>query len=299
MEKISGIYKITCVPTGKVYIGQSIDINRRWKEHLTKLINNNHYNEYLQSAWNKYGESNFVFEILEFCEVTELNNREIYYIQKLKTSIRKNGFNLDSGGKSGSFKDEKSKEKLMKPVVQYSIEGVKLKVFKSINEASAYLNMTPSNITGICLKRSGFAGGYQWRYLSDNIEKCKPIKYPLPVVQYSLSGIKIAEFPHAHAALKATGIGDANIRDVCIGKTKTAGGFQWRFAKDNIEQCPAVRVGRSKPIIQMDAQGKFINKYNNIREAVDKTGLTEYQIKNSIYQSHLGGGYIWKYEEAM
>jgi len=60
-----GIYKITCTPTGKFYIGSSVDLKRRRYWHLHQLANNDHNNKHLQSAYNKYGSEAFVFEIIE------------------------------------------------------------------------------------------------------------------------------------------------------------------------------------------------------------------------------------------
>lgn len=66
MNKVSGIYTITNKVTGKLYIGESLDIYRRWhKEHIPKLRKDLHYNKELQNDFNKYGEENFEFEILE------------------------------------------------------------------------------------------------------------------------------------------------------------------------------------------------------------------------------------------
>lgn len=59
-----GIYKIENKVNGKVYIGKSIDIERRWGEHITSLRNNSHYNWKLQNDWNKYGEDCFEFSVV-------------------------------------------------------------------------------------------------------------------------------------------------------------------------------------------------------------------------------------------
>ena len=56
-----GIYKIENKINGKVYIGQSNNIIRRWEEHISKLNNNSHENKILQYSWNKYGMYNFDF----------------------------------------------------------------------------------------------------------------------------------------------------------------------------------------------------------------------------------------------
>ena len=66
MNKVSGIYTIANKVTGKMYIGESLDIYRRWHdEHILQLRKNRHYNKELQNDFNKYGEENFEFEILE------------------------------------------------------------------------------------------------------------------------------------------------------------------------------------------------------------------------------------------
>ena len=65
MSKNSGIYKITNLINKKYYIGSSLDIKRRWKEHRRNLIKNKHNNIHLQKSWNKYGENSFLFEIIE------------------------------------------------------------------------------------------------------------------------------------------------------------------------------------------------------------------------------------------
>ena len=70
-----GIYKIKNKVNGKVYIGQSIRIEKRWIDHKKTLRSNSHRNIYLQNAWNKYGEENFIHEIIEECDISELNDK--------------------------------------------------------------------------------------------------------------------------------------------------------------------------------------------------------------------------------
>lgn len=53
VHRISGIYKITNLVNNKVYIGQSVNIRKRWNQHVLELNKNIHPNIYLQSAWNK------------------------------------------------------------------------------------------------------------------------------------------------------------------------------------------------------------------------------------------------------
>jgi len=77
---ISGIYIIINTKNGKIYIGQAINIRKRWQVHKWKLCNNQHPNKHLQFAWNKYGQKVFKFKILERCSVSTLDEREQHYL---------------------------------------------------------------------------------------------------------------------------------------------------------------------------------------------------------------------------
>lgn len=80
----SGIYSILNVVNGKRYIGSSVDIYSRLHEHFHNLRNNKSHNKHLQSSWNKYGEENFIFNVLEFCESENRFDREQFYLDMLK-----------------------------------------------------------------------------------------------------------------------------------------------------------------------------------------------------------------------
>ena len=107
-ENICGIYCIENKTTNKKYIGQSNNIMHRWNQHKNKLLNNCHPNTYLQSSWNKYGESDFTFSVLENCDVAMLDEKENYWIAFYNTLDRTKGFNLKSGGQNGGsqYSDE-------------------------------------------------------------------------------------------------------------------------------------------------------------------------------------------------
>ena len=66
-----GIYKITNVVNGKVYIGSSKDIEFRFNRHKSNLKRNKHHNNHLQNSWNKYGEDSFVFEVIELYRLSQ------------------------------------------------------------------------------------------------------------------------------------------------------------------------------------------------------------------------------------
>jgi group I intron endonuclease len=64
-ENQSVIYKIINIENAKFYIGSSIIYSARRRKHLRDLRANKHHCPHLQAAWNKYGESSFVFRVVE------------------------------------------------------------------------------------------------------------------------------------------------------------------------------------------------------------------------------------------
>jgi len=100
-----GIYKITNKTNGKRYIGQSINIEKRFKDHKTP---SRRKFGALGKAFAKYGVQNFDFEIIEICEARNLDKREMYYIAKLKPE-----YNISAGGTGNRSKvSEEVKQRL-------------------------------------------------------------------------------------------------------------------------------------------------------------------------------------------
>ncbi len=91
------LYEIVNNITNTKYIGCSKSINNRWKEHIAKLNNNTHENIYLQRAWNKYGNDEFIFNITHTVNSID----EMYMLEKELISICSNKFNLAPGGRGG------------------------------------------------------------------------------------------------------------------------------------------------------------------------------------------------------
>jgi len=98
---ISCIYSITNIANNKKYIGSTKNFNTRIKQHLYNLRHNIHINIYLQRSFNKYGESSFVFDIIEIVDdISNLLEREDFYITALNVKNYTYGYNLAnaSGG---------------------------------------------------------------------------------------------------------------------------------------------------------------------------------------------------------
>lgn len=111
-----GIYKIENLKNGMIYIGQSVNIERRWAAHrcAAKQDKNNYP---LYSDIRLYGEKNFSFEIVEFCEKEELDAREVYWIEKYNSY--NNGYNNTLGG--SDVQGEKNPRALLTRDMVYDI----------------------------------------------------------------------------------------------------------------------------------------------------------------------------------
>lgn len=102
-----GIYKITS-PNKKIYIGQSWDIERRWKKY--RILNCKSQLK-LYASFLKYGVDKHKFEILQLCDKEQLNELEKYYVDLFQTFNSKYGLNLqDGGGASALISDETRKK---------------------------------------------------------------------------------------------------------------------------------------------------------------------------------------------
>jgi len=115
LQALSGIYKITNIVNNKIYIGCASNIRTRKNCHLHDLRNNYHINSYLQNAWNKYGEINFKFELIEYCDVKKLHEKEHFWVNHYDCLNKSIGYNLKPTDPNGcSIHSEETKEKLRK-----------------------------------------------------------------------------------------------------------------------------------------------------------------------------------------
>lgn len=89
-KKITGVYLIQSIlKPERIYIGSGMSIKRRWNTHINKLRKNKHHSPQMQRHYNKYGEEDFMFMIIEEIEFTskkDLLDREqkwiLYYKYK-------------------------------------------------------------------------------------------------------------------------------------------------------------------------------------------------------------------------
>ena len=193
-----GIYMIQNLVNFKIYIGQSLNIEDRWRQHRSELRGNDHDNKHLQRAWNKYKEDNFEFTIICECDESQLNTKEIDYIAKLKTYDRDFGYNKTYGGEGGrpteetkrkqseaqkgennhfygKHLSEETRRKLSIPIVQVDPSTDKVvNVWGSSMDAERECGYSNSCINQCCKGKRITHGGYKWQYLHVYMQNIDP-----------------------------------------------------------------------------------------------------------------------------
>lgn len=220
----------------KIYIGQSIDISRRWKDHKKCLRKNIHRNIHLQSAWNKYGESKFIHKAIEYCKVNELNEREIYWIIYFNSNNQNYGYNLDFGGGSLKSVSDETRRKLSESSSGANNHAARKvvcietgEIFDTIKDAESKYNI-PKGVIGHCCRGERiWSNGYHWAYYEDyisyskndlkRISKRKPHRNFKKVINLN-TGIIYLSMAQAE---RDTGISQYKISSCCRGQSKSCG----------------------------------------------------------------------------
>ncbi len=220
---ISGIYKIENVKNHKVYIGQSIYIEKRWKDHLHATDD-----FAIHKAMEVYGIENFSFQILELCDIEDLDEKECYWINQYQSLIP-NGYNMVAGGTNGTGLSKGKK------VLQYDLMGNFIAEYPSALQASQVTNISHTQICKCCRSEIQQSGTFQWKYADDFNKKIIPIVKRTDFIVLQIdknTGEIISEFDSITEASNSTNIAKATISRVCNGKGKTAGGYIWKFKNE-------------------------------------------------------------------
>lgn len=267
----------------KCYVGITSQKNpkRRWHNGC-----NYKHSLYFYNAIQKYGWNNFEHIILlDNLSVEDANLFEILYISILRSSERQYGYNIAVGG------DCTTQVFTAKPVCQYDYDGSLINRFASANEAEREVGLSSSFIGACCKGKYTTGGGYLWAYDGDipntDFKTSKHV-----VCQYDLNCKFIKKFNSMNDAEKETMVTASNISACCNHKQKTAGGFIWAYEKDKPKTYKSQRI----PVSQFTASGEYISTYSYIKEAYEKTLISESNIRSCCDgRSNFAGGFIWCY----
>jgi group I intron endonuclease len=118
----TGIYIIQNKKNKKLYVGSAVDVKKRWHNHKSDLRNNKHHSPRLQHSWNKHGEENFEFLLIEpVKDLFHLVAIEQTFIDYYKCYESDKGYNICSaaGSQLGMKRSEKAKNKMSESKKEY------------------------------------------------------------------------------------------------------------------------------------------------------------------------------------
>lgn len=216
----SGIYCIRNLSTNEIYVGSSSNLKKRKREHFNYLKNGVHHSRYLQRSYNKTGSYNFVFSVLENCNIDMLIIREQHYIDTLNP--RYNICRI-AGNTIGCKRTEDTKKKL-------SLSHLGQKAWnKGIPRTEAEKKTQSDKLKG---RPSGVKGKKWSKESRERVSKeriGRPAKNKIEIHQYDKNGKYIASFSSITEAQLIT-----NTKGICqvlTGRCKTANNFIWSKTK--------------------------------------------------------------------
>ena len=269
--KNCGIYQIENIKNHKIYIGSSINLNRRKIYHFSMLRNNRHCNIRLQNSFNKHGEENFKFTIIEYVDINKNSRDEIlrieqFWIDKFATYDRKLGFNMSPVTKGSGPHTKESKKKI-----------------SIANKGHRHSEETKRKISKISTGRK------LSKEQKEKIGKSCQIK----VLNVTTGEI----FNSIREAARRFNISNTNISHVCLGKSETAGGYSWEYL--NTERKEKANKNRHNRLSNSNRFRKIINittgeVFEKINDAVEKYNLSASNISATIHGKQKScGGFKW------
>lgn len=258
-KNICGIYCIKNVYNNKRYIGQSINICKRWQDHQSDLRNNQHVNIHLQAAYNKYGEDCFRYFIIEECTKEELDDREIFWINYYDTYY--NGYNRNLGGKSWRKNIKLSKEQRKAISIALTGRPCKENTRKLMSKHMKDQYKDPK-----------FLKAFQ-----KNIDSQKTA-----IICYNINGF-VKKYSSIHDAARDLKLEATNICKVLKGKHKTCGGYTFSYQEtplsiDEIQKRYQIDISddfhyTAARIIELNQDGEVVEVFQHIQDAADKYNL--------------------------
>jgi predicted GIY-YIG superfamily endonuclease len=170
----TGIYRILNTKNSKSYIGSSVNIESRWKQHINSLKAGKHRNQYLQRSFNEHGIEIFSFSVVEITSKKELLEREKYWMDFYKSCDNKLGYNLYKdptrpGYEKGCFPAEiRDRFGINRTIDFISPDGTIYKDIKNVTRFSQEQNLLPSAMNEVARGKRIVHKG--WTKLGNKVE---------------------------------------------------------------------------------------------------------------------------------
>lgn len=242
------IYKITNDINGKIYVGQTTNLYKRWRKHISCAKSKRlKYKSHLYYAMKRYGIEHFRIEIIEKCSYEDLEEKERYWIEKLN-SLEPNGYNILKGGKHlyksdnpfyGKHHSDKTKEEISKKNTGRCVNEDERKMRAKINSGknNPFYGKHHSQETIDIIRSKNIKNGL-YKRLSVRMKKdnpCKPEIHYKPVIMHNedYSVIKFFKsLTDAGKYIKRKNLSkalkpDTQIGAVCNGRQNKAFGYFW------------------------------------------------------------------------
>lgn len=199
---------------------------------------------------------------------------------------------------------------VMRPIIQYDMNGKVINTFESLTEAENKTGISNISITGVCKGRRKSTHGYVFKYLNTDVSKRKMSKgYNKPliahaetlrkkVIQYNLEGKVVNTFNSIREACDKTGINWSCIHGTLSGKRNHTYGYIFKFEGSNPPKNKVMIKRPIREVIQYDLYGNIINTFNTIAETSRKTGINTRCIQGTLRGKRKSThGYVFKFKD--
>lgn len=233
-----------------VYIGSSIDVERRWRQHKEASINekDHHYNYPLMIAFREFGIANFTFEVIDTLPTWEAAiEAEHNWIVK-ENCVKPNGYNQTDKTDSPMFDpmiakkmSDTKRKKYGKRVCEIDSANNIIAIWNSLAEAGEITGLDRFKISSVCNGTRLTTGNRVFRFLDEKNQIIEPkakvnqvqsnriTKTSRKVGAYDKDNNLIQEFDSLQLAAQFCGGNSSTISAVCRGKRKTHKNYIWRY----------------------------------------------------------------------
>jgi group I intron endonuclease len=227
--KFGTVYKITS-PTGRVYIGQTFDMNRRYQAY-SKLRCKTQTRLYASLLKHGFDEHNIEVLYAAMTTPSNLISLEAEFISQFN-STGSNGLNVLSSGAEYQKRSSPRMPYVASEETRRKIsEGNKGKVISPFQRMKMSINNPMRNPDNRRKMKEALSSPDVKRKMSDIQKRLKSINNPLnkAVIQSNIDGSFVAEHISASEAARVINTTNGRIADCCRGVRKTHKGFLWRY----------------------------------------------------------------------